>query len=100
MVQDGQVGREHHRQFGEAQGVGGRDRQPFPAADGVVAHHADHPSGQRWQALDRGGGQRGDRVPQGIGGYAVDGHPPRRVADPVRVAVELGERGMTCCPDD
>jgi hypothetical protein len=41
VVEDGEVGREHHRQLGHADVVDGGRRQPLHAPDGVVGHAAD-----------------------------------------------------------
>ena len=92
MVEDGEVGREHHRDLGDAEGVRRLVGHPLPAPHRVVADGPDHPAGQRRQALDGLGGQRGHRVPQRLDGVAARGDADRRLADPHGLPVLLGQR--------
>lgn len=100
MVQDREVGGEHHGQLRQVQVVATRVGHLLPPAHGVVGDCADQASGEWRQAGDPIGGQGRDRVPHGHGQVAVDGDSGGRHTDPVGLTVSLGEGRGAVRPDD
>ena len=101
VVEDGEVGGEQHPDLGQvelvASGVGNR----LPAADRVVGDRADHAAGQRRQAVDpRGVASVSEGASRASVGSPPVGTPTGGVADPVRLAVLLGQGGVAAGPDD
>ena len=100
VVEDGEVGGEHHRELGQVEVVAAGVGHPLPAAHRVVGDRADHAARERRQARDAVGRELGDGVAQGLGRVAGGGHADRRVADPVGLAVALGQGRGAAGADD
>ena len=102
VVEDGQVGHQHHRQLRHAEVVDAGLRQPLQPADDVVAEVADEPAGQRRQVRPARRAQpAGDRPDGGQRvGRQVVGQPGHVLAEPLRDAVPLGEHARAADPHE
>jgi hypothetical protein len=91
---------EVQRHFGQVQVVLGRAGQLLPVPHGLPAEEAHQAGGEGRQAREALGLQRGNGVPDGVDGAAVDRNAHGRFADPVRLAVLAGQGGPGACADE
>ena len=91
VVEHRDVGGDRHHQRRHAELVGGVLGQALPVPHGVVPDHPDHPAGQRRQPLEPRRVQRVEGAGQRLESRSAGGHAHRRLAQPVRLPVDLGE---------
>ena len=104
VIENGEVGRQQHRQLRHPEFIGIRVRQSLPAAYRVVADHPNETAGERRKPLKHAipmvGVQRGDGVAQRVQGVAGCRHANGRVSGPLRFAIDRCQHCRTVYADE